>query len=41
VLLGYNQPQFIATRHGLGRQTESAITMMGQALAKLAITATD
>jgi uncharacterized protein (DUF302 family) len=41
VLLGYNQPQFIATRHGLGAQSAAAIAQMSQGLAKLALTATD
>ena len=41
VLLGYNQPQFIAERHGLGARTAGAVATMGQGLAKLALTATD
>jgi uncharacterized protein (DUF302 family) len=41
VLLGYNQPQFIAERHGLGARATSAVAMMGQGLAKLALVATD
>jgi uncharacterized protein (DUF302 family) len=41
VLLGYNQPQFIAERHGLGTRAAASVATMGQGLAKLALVATD
>jgi uncharacterized protein (DUF302 family) len=41
VLLGYNQVQWVAERHGLGPALGTSVAALAQGLAKLALAATD